>query len=91
MKNIVLIGIMGCGKTTVSLLLAEKLARPVIDIDEYLEKKYQMSIPEMFAMSEAYFRERETICCQEVSKLSLIHIFAEGIWIKQDKRLLMQR
>ena len=41
MKNIVLIGIMGCGKTTVSLLLAEKLARPVIDIDEYLEKKYQ--------------------------------------------------
>ena len=40
MKNIVLIGIMGCGKTTISKLLAEKLQRPVIDIDEYIVEKY---------------------------------------------------
>ena len=31
MKNIVLIGIMGCGKTTLSRMLGEKLNRPVID------------------------------------------------------------
>ena len=36
MKNIVLIGIMGCGKTTLSRMLGEKLNRPVIDIDEYI-------------------------------------------------------
>ena len=87
MKNIVLIGIMGCGKTTVSLLLAEKLARPVIDIDEYLEKKYQMSIPEMFAISEAYFRERETICCQEVSKLDGYIISTGGGVIKNPENM----
>ena len=41
MKNIILVGIMGCGKTTISKLLSEKLKMPVIDMDEYIEKKYQ--------------------------------------------------
>lgn len=68
MKNIVLIGMMGCGKTTISQLLSEKLKRPLIDIDEYLVAKYHMTIPEMFAISEDYFREREAICCQEVGQ-----------------------
>ena len=40
MKNIVLIGIMGCGKTTIARLLADKLQRPVIDTDEYIVEKY---------------------------------------------------
>ena len=39
MKNIILVGIMGCGKTTISKLLSEKLKMPVIDMDEYIEKK----------------------------------------------------
>ncbi len=69
MKNIVLIGIMGCGKTTIAALLAEKLERPVIDIDEYIVKKYQQTIPEMFKVSEIYFRKNETACCKDVSKL----------------------
>lgn len=55
MKNIILVGIMGCGKTTISKLLSEKLNMPVIDMDEYLEKKYQLTIPEMFDISEDYF------------------------------------
>ena len=41
MKNIILVGIMGCGKTTISKLLSEKLKMPVIDMDKYIEKKYQ--------------------------------------------------
>ena len=40
MENIILVGIMGCGKTTISKLLSEKLKMPVIDMDEYIEKKY---------------------------------------------------
>lgn len=69
MKNIVLIGIMGCGKTTIAKLLAQKLGMQVVDIDEYLVDKYQQTIPEMFAISEEYFREREAICCKEVANL----------------------
>ena len=44
MKNIVLIGIMGCGKTTLSRMLGVKLNRPVIDIDEYIVEKYHQTI-----------------------------------------------
>lgn len=69
MKNIVLIGIMGCGKTTIAKMLSKKLEMPVVDIDEYLVSKYHQSIPEMFAISEDYFREREAICCKEVASL----------------------
>ncbi len=77
MKNIILIGMPGSGKTTISNLLGEKLNRPVIDIDEYLVDKYQMSIDEMFSISEDYFRQRETICCKEVAGLSG-HILSTG-------------
>lgn len=69
MKNIVLIGIMGCGKTTIAKLLAEKLNRPVIDIDEYIVAKHQQTIPEMFNISETYFRENETAGCKDIANL----------------------
>lgn len=69
MKNIVLIGIMGCGKTTIAAQLAKKLERPVIDIDEYIVEKHQQTIPEMFKVSEAYFRENETASCKDIAKL----------------------
>jgi shikimate kinase len=56
--NIVLIGIMGCGKSTIGKLLAKKLHYDFIDADDYLVNKYQMSIPDMFAISEDYFRQK---------------------------------
>lgn len=77
MKNIVLIGIMGCGKTTISKLLAEKLQRPVIDIDEYIVEKYNQSINEMFAISEDYFRQNETACCKDLADIQG-HIISTG-------------
>lgn len=77
MKNIVLIGIMGCGKTTISKLLADQLKRPLIDIDEYIVEKYQQSINDMFAISEAYFRKNETECCKDLASLQG-HIISTG-------------
>ena len=63
MKNIVLIGIMGAGKTTIGKKLSIDLNRPFIDMDEYLEKKYEMRISDMFKISEDYFRDHESACC----------------------------
>lgn len=63
-SNIVLIGFMGTGKTTVGLKLADRLGWPMIDTDEEIVKKAGMSIPELFAThGEAHFRtlEREVI------------------------------
>lgn len=87
MKNIVLIGMPGSGKTTISKVLGEKLNKEVIDIDEYLVNKFQMSIPDMFNISEDYFRERETICCKEVSQKDGIIISCGGGVVKRSENI----
>ncbi len=87
MKNIVLIGIMGCGKTTISQLLAQKLNRSVVDMDEYIVEKFHMTINEMFDISEDYFRDNESICCQDVSNLDGYIISTGGGVIKRKKNI----
>lgn len=60
MKNVVLIGFMGTGKTSTGKMLAAKLGAAFIDMDQKIEEEAGMSIPDMFARKgEAYFREQE--------------------------------
>lgn len=60
-KNIILIGFMGSGKTTVGLGLSYKLRMPVEDTDKLIEVQEGKSIKEIFAeKGEAYFRTKET-------------------------------
>lgn len=60
LKNIVLIGMPGCGKSTAGRLLSEKLSRPFTDTDEIIESISGMSIPEIFSsFGEDEFRKRE--------------------------------
>lgn len=87
MKNIVLIGMPGSGKTTLSELLAEALQCPMVDMDAYIVETYQMTIPEMFAISESYFRERETLCCQEIARHTGIVISTGGGIIKNPENI----
>lgn len=59
-QNIVLVGFMGAGKTTIGKQVAKKLHRDFVDIDWELEKIHNMSIPQIFARKgEKYFREQE--------------------------------
>lgn len=51
MKNIVLIGMPGCGKSTLGRLLAQHLKRPFYDADNVLEKLEGKTIKELFAVS----------------------------------------
>jgi len=60
MRNIVLIGMPGCGKSTLGRYLAEILDRDFIDADPEIEKDAGKTIPELFAVSEDCFREQET-------------------------------
>ena len=64
MKTIVLIGMMGSGKTTIGKLLGEKLTLRSIDIDVIIEQNEKRTVSEIFQNEgEKYFRniERETI------------------------------
>ena len=61
MKNIVLVGMPGCGKSTVGKALAKRLSRPFFDADQEIVKRAGKSIPEIFQTEgEAGFRKIET-------------------------------
>ena len=58
---------MGCGKTTVGGLLAQRLDRPLVDTDTLIEERQGRSIPDIFAREgEAYFRALELELCREL-------------------------
>lgn len=69
-NNIVLIGMPGCGKTTIAEALAKTTGLNWIDLDEYLTHYYRMSIPEMFRLGENYFRQKESEICYALKDLS---------------------
>ncbi len=61
MKNIVLVGFMGTGKTTVGRALAERLGMEFVELDAEVEEREGMSIKEIFERyGEPYFRDLET-------------------------------
>ena len=59
-KNLVLLGMMGVGKTTVGKIVAKKLDLEFIDTDTIVEEKYSMKISEIFKKKgEKFFRSEE--------------------------------
>ena len=61
-RNIILIGMMGTGKSTVGRLLADTLGYTLIDLDAEIERVEGRTISEMFeADGEPYFREAESV------------------------------
>ncbi len=66
--NLVLIGMMGCGKSTVGKLLAQALGLEFVDTDRYIERAVGRSIPEIFAAEgEDYFRDWELSVSEELA------------------------
>lgn len=71
MGNIVIVGMPGSGKSSISHLLGERLGRPVYEADELIAAEAGMSIPEIFSsQGEARFRELETLVLGRLGKLS---------------------
>lgn len=79
MKNIVLIGMMGCGKTTLGTMLAQKLGRKLVDTDALIVAREGRSINEIFATDgESYFRERELDVSKELGQVQDLIIACGG-------------
>lgn len=87
MKNIVLIGMPGCGKSTLGRLLAQHLKRPFYDADNVLEKLEGKTIKELFAVSEACFRDAETRAVRHLSELEGCVIAAGGGVVKRSENI----
>ncbi len=69
MRNLVLIGMMGCGKSTAARLLAQELELEAVDTDQLIEAREGRSIPDIFAQSgEDCFRELEAELCRELAR-----------------------
>lgn len=86
MKNIVLIGMPGCGKSTIGTLLAEKLGRTLADADEKIISLAGKTIPDIFAQDgEPTFRDWETKALTELGKQSGLVIATGGGCVTQKR------
>lgn len=67
-KNIVFIGLPGCGKTSIGKIIAKRLLLPFYDVDEYIEEKEEKLVKEIFIQGEDYFRKLESQAIKEISE-----------------------
>lgn len=88
MQSIVFIGFMGVGKTTIGQKVARKLYRDFIDIDQEIEKEFNMPTTEIFKkFGEKAFREKEKSVIESFSQqpLKIISV-GGGAFLQEDIR-----
>jgi len=88
MQSIVFIGFMGVGKTTIGQKVARKLYRDFIDIDQEIEKEFNMPTTEIFKkFGEKAFREKEKSVIESFSQQQLkIISVGGGAFLQEDIR-----
>ena len=88
--NIILVGFMGSGKTTIGKQLAHRLGYRFIDTDTMIEKASGKKIFDLFAISEDYFRSWEFQIAKSLqsSHRSIISTGGGMVTVKKTARLL---
>lgn len=88
MKNkVVLVGMPGCGKSTIGKLVSKELNIKFFDMDDYIENMTTKTILQLFEQGEDYFRDFETLACKELSKKSNILISSGGGVVKRKENI----
>ena len=95
-KNLILIGFMGCGKTSVGIKLSYRLQKTFLDTDKQIERKAGKSISEIFAQDgEAAFRQMETDYLGELLEKTdaagQILSVGGGTPVREENRKLLKR
>jgi shikimate kinase len=79
LPNIVLVGFMGTGKSTVGPIVAGRLGRTFVDTDLLIEERTGLTVPEIFArLGEPAFRTLERTICRDVAHLHNMVIAVGG-------------
>ncbi|MDB5613354.1 MAG: Shikimate kinase [Devosia sp.] len=91
-RPLVLVGMMGAGKTTVGRRLATRLNRNFLDSDEEIEKAAQMTIPEIFEQrGEPEFRAGETrVIARVLKEHGVVLATGGGAFVNLETRALMK-
>ncbi|MBU3030838.1 shikimate kinase [Paracoccus marinaquae] len=91
-RHIVLIGMMGAGKTAVGSELARRLRVPFTDVDSEIEAAAAMTISEIFARDgEAFFRDRETqVLARVLGGPPGVVSTGGGAWMRGENRELIR-
>lgn len=93
MKNVILIGFMGCGKTTVGIRLSYRIRRVLEDTDKRIEKEQGKSISEIFSSEgEGYFRDLETVLLEKLLQEKYCRIISTGggLPMREENRRLLR-
>ena len=91
-RPLILVGMMGAGKTTVGRRLATRLGRRFLDSDEEIEKAAQMTIPEIFAQrGEPEFRAGETrVISRLLKENDIVLATGGGAFVNPETRALVK-
>ncbi len=94
MSNIILIGFMGCGKSTVGIRLSYKMRCVLEDTDKRIEKEQGKAISEIFSENgESYFRDLETACLEKLLSENTRRIISVGggLPLRSENRKLLKQ
>lgn len=95
MRNYILVGYMGCGKTTVGKNLARICDMAFLDTDELIEQQQGRSISDIFATDgESAFRDMETAALREIlaqKKEGLVISTGGGMAVREENRKLLKQ
>lgn len=92
-RNIIFIGMPGCGKTTLSNIIASKLDRDIIDTDDMITVSEGISIPEIFdKYGEEYFRDAESRAVKEacISNGKVIATGGGAVLREENRKAIMR-
>lgn len=92
-RHIVMIGMMGAGKTAIGTELARRLHVPFTDVDAEIEAAAAMTISEIFARDgEPFFRDRETqVLSRVLGGPAGVISTGGGAWMRAENRDLIRR
>lgn len=87
-ERIAIIGFMGSGKSTIGKLLAKRLGKSFLDLDEEIQKETGMSIRQIFEkFGEDHFRKLETIALKKATNVGQVVVSCGGGIVEKSENL----